>query len=124
MSVLAGKSLARLIGKLALEKKGSSVVLIDLRKVSSIADFFVVATADADVHAFAIARHIEDKLKEKGIRLGHMEKSSRWTLLDYSDVVVHLFLTDARKFYALEKFWGDAPQTELDERPKNRRLAV
>jgi len=123
MRALAGKELARLVGRLVLEKKGGQVVLIDLRRLSSIADFFVVATADADVHAHAIAGHIEDKLKEKGIRLGHDEKSARWTLLDYGDVVVHLFLKEARRFYALEKFWGDAPQESLVERPRGRRMA-
>ncbi|MGH8003815.1 MAG: ribosome silencing factor [Limisphaerales bacterium] len=123
MRALAGKELARLVGRLALEKKGGEVVLIDLRRLSSIADFFVVATADADVHAHAIAGHIEEKLKDKGVRMGHEEKSARWTLLDYGDVIVHLFLKDARKFYALEKFWGDAPQETLVERTRKRRMA-
>ncbi len=123
MRALAGKELARLVGRLVLEKKGGEVVLIDLRRLSSIADFFVVATADADVHAHAIAGHIEEKLKGKGIRMGHEERSARWTLLDYGDVVVHLFLKDARKFYALEKFWGDAPQETLLERTRKRRMA-
>jgi len=123
MRAMAGKELARLVGRLVLEKKGGDVVLIDLRKLSSIADFFVVATADADVHAHAIAGYIEEKLKAKGVRMGHEEKSARWTLLDYGDVVVHLFLKEARRFYALEKFWGDAPQESLAERPRGRRMA-
>jgi len=123
MRALAGKKLARLVGRLVLEKKGGEVVLIDLRRLSSIADFFVVATAEADVHAHAIAGYIEDQLKSKGIRLGHDEKSPRWTLLDYGDVVVHIFLKEARKFYALEKFWGDAPQEALLERARGRRMA-
>ena len=123
MRALAGKKLARLVGRLVLDKKGGEVVLIDLRRLSSIADFFVVATADADVHAHAIADHIQDKLKEKGIKMGHEEKSGRWTLLDYSDVVVHLFLKEARRFYALEKFWGDAPQETLSERTRKSRMA-
>jgi ribosome-associated protein len=124
MGVLAGKKLARLAGKLAQEKKGADVALIDLRKMSHVADYFVVATADADVHAFAIADHIETELKEKGIRLGHAEKSPRWTLLDYGDVIVHIFLEEARRFYALEKFWGDAPREKLAERTRKRSLAV
>ncbi len=123
MRALAGKKLARLVGRLVLDKKGGEVVLIDLRRLSSIADFFVVATADADVHAHAIASHIQDKLKEKGIKMGHEEKSGRWTLLDYSDVVVHIFLKEARRFYALEKFWGDAPQETLLERIRKNRMA-
>ncbi len=124
MSVLAGKKLARLAGKLAQEKKGADVVLIDLRRVSYVADFFVVATAEADVHAYAIAEHVETELKEKGIRLGHAEKSPRWTLLDYGDVILHIFLNEARRHYALEKFWGDAPQEKLAERARRRKLAV
>jgi len=123
MKGLAGKKLARLVGRLVLAKKGGEVVLIDLRRLSSIADFFVVATADADVHAHAIAGHVEEQLKEKGIWMGHEEKSGRWTLLDYGDVIVHLFLKDARRFYALEKFWGDAPQEALSERVRKRRMA-
>ena len=119
-----GKSLARLVGRLAQEKKGSDVVVIDLHRLPAFADFFVIATADANVHAHAIAEHIEDRLDEKGVRLGHVEKSNRWTLLDYGDVVVHIFLKEARRFYALEKLWGDAPQVELAERLPRNRMAV
>ena len=124
MRAPAGKSLARLVGRLAQEKKGSDVVVIDLHRLPAFADFFVIATADADVHAHAIAEHVEDRLDEKGVRLGHVEKSNRWTLLDYGDVVVHIFLKEARRFYALEKLWGDAPQVELAERLPRNRMAV
>lgn len=123
MRALSGKRLARLVGRLVLEKKGGEVVLIDLRRLSSIADFFVLATAEADVHAHAIAEHIESRLEERGIHLGHEEKSGRWTLLDYGDVVIHIFLKETRRFYALEKFWGDAPQENLLERSSKRRMA-
>lgn len=109
-------ALARAAGKLALSKKGFDVKILKLKKLSSVCDYFVICSGSVDIHVKAIADAIEDGLRAKGIRVSHREGGSRstWTLLDYFDVVVHVFTEDARQFYALEKLWGDAPIETLD----------
>jgi len=111
------KRLAHLAGELALEKKAFDVKILDLRKLSPVCDFFVICSASVDIHAKAIAEWITENLKRKGVRFWHHEgyQASRWILLDYVDVVIHIFLPEVRKFYALEKLWGDAKVEELTE---------
>lgn len=111
------KRLAYLAGKLALDKKANDVKILDLRKVSTICDFFVICSASVEIHAKAIADSIMENLKKKGIKAWHHEgyQACRWILLDYVDVVVHIFLNEVRDFYELEKLWGDAETEELLE---------
>jgi len=108
-------AIARIAGKLALSKKGHDVKILKLKSISSICDYFVIASGDADVHVRAIAEAVDEGLLEKGIKPWHREgsKGGSWILLDYVDVVVHIFLNSAREFYALEKLWGDAPVEDL-----------
>lgn len=110
-------------GELALDKKGFDVKVLDLRKLTSIADYFVICTASVEVHAKAIADWILESLERKGVRVWHSEGygACRWILLDYVDVVVHIFLKDVRDFYALEKLWGDAPAKEISEKPPSKK---
>jgi ribosome-associated protein len=100
--------------QLALERKASDVISLDLRGISSAADFFLIATGTSDVQVRAIADHIVDELRKEGFPPGHMEGKSagRWVLVDYIDVVVHVFHPSARGFYQLEELWGDAPRRE------------
>ena len=114
MKITPGR-LAQLAGRLALEKKAFDVKVLDLRKLSAVTDFFVICSAQVDIHAKAIADSILENLEKKGIEVWHDEgyQASRWILLDYVDVVVHIFLKEARDFYALEKLWGDAKVQEL-----------
>jgi ribosome-associated protein len=104
-------ALARAAGKLALSKKGYDVKILKLKKISSVCDYFVICTGTVNVHVKAIADAIDEGLKEKGIYPSHREglEGATWVLLDYFDVVVHIFNEEARLFYALEKLWGDAP---------------
>jgi ribosome-associated protein len=110
-------ALARAAGKLALSKKGYNVKILKLKKLSTVCDCFVLCTGTVDVHVRAIADAIEDGLHKKGIYASHREGSAgaRWVVLDYFDVVVHIFNEEARQFYALEKLWGDAPVESLDD---------
>jgi ribosome-associated protein len=96
---------------LIFSKKGSDVKVLDLRTLTTIADYFVICSADSDTQVKAIADEIDKKLHEEGIRLWHKEgyRSSNWILLDYVDVVVHVFKKSVREFYNLERLWGDAP---------------
>lgn len=109
-------TLARRIADLALSKKGNEVTILDLRGISNVTDYFVVVSGDARLHLEAIAEGIEDGLREEGIRVSGKEGhgGGRWILLDYFDVVAHIFYAPVREFYALEKLWGDAPQETLE----------
>ena len=96
---------------LIMNKKGENIVILDLRKVSSISDFFIIATGNSAVHVKAIADEIKDKLKkEDTIRPWHVEgyTAKKWILLDYVDIVVHVFDEETRSYYSLEKLWDDA----------------
>ena len=110
-------ALARAAGKLALSKKGYDVKILKLKKISSVCDFFVICSGSVDVHVKAIADAVDEGLRKKGIYPSHREGAERssWLLLDYFDVVVHVFSEEARQFYALEKLWGDAPVETMDE---------
>jgi ribosome-associated protein len=96
-------------------KKGFNVIIMDLRKIATFADYFVICSADSDVQVKAIADQIVESLSKEGIKCWHKEgyKALSWILLDYVDVVVHIFRKDARDFYNLEKLWGDAPTEEV-----------
>ena len=110
------KKLARTIGKLALENNAFDVNLLDLRKCSDVARYFIICSGSVDVHVKAIADNIIDGLKNKDIRAWHIEgyKNLQWVLLDYVDVVVHIFQPEIREYYSLEKLWGDAPGEILE----------
>jgi ribosome-associated protein len=104
-------SIARTAGKLALTKKGYDIKILKLKNLTSVCDYFVIVSGDVDVHVKAIAETIDNGLLDLGVKPWHREgvRGGKWVLLDYVDVVVHIFQKSARDFYALEKFWGDAP---------------
>ena len=110
-------ALARLAGRLALSKKAFDVRILKLKDVSSICDYFVVASGDADVQVKAIADAVLRGLKDEGVAPYHREGhgDGNWVLLDYVEVVVHIFYEPTRRFYALEKLWGDAPAEEISD---------
>lgn len=109
------KTFARKISEIIFTKKGFNVLIIDLRNLASFTDFFVICSADSDVQVKAIADQLDSVLSEEGIRCWHKEglKALSWVLMDYVDVVVHIFKKDAREFYKLEKLWGDAPSERM-----------
>ncbi len=110
------KKLARAAGKLALDKNGFDIYLMDLRKLSDVARYFLICSGSVDVHVKAIADNIIEGLKLKNVRAWHIEgyKNLQWILLDYVNVVIHIFQPEVRKYYSLEKLWGDAPTEKLD----------
>ena len=113
------KTLARRIAALALTKKAHDVTVMDLRKITDVSDFFVICSGDSDTQVRAIADAVADGTEEIGISPWHREGLSQrqWVLLDYVDVVVHIFHRDTRKFYALEKLWGDARVEVVEDSP-------
>lgn len=111
------QQLAQKIAELCFNKKGYDVKIIDLRNVALFADYFVLCSAESDVQVKAIADDIEEKLKEQGIRCWHKEgyKALQWILLDYVDIVVHIFRKEAREYYNLERLWSDAPSWNVED---------
>ncbi len=116
MSVTAPKVIAKKIIRLIYGKKAEDIVLLNLKKLSGVTDYFVICSAGSDVQARVIADEVTEKLKGKDIIL-HIEgyDSSRWILIDCFNVVLHIFRPEAREFYGLEKFWGDAPREEFPD---------
>ncbi|MBM4171813.1 MAG: ribosome silencing factor [Ignavibacteria bacterium] len=112
---MTSKKFALLISDLIKNKKGFDIKILDLRKLSTISDYFVICSADSERQVKAIAEEVEVKLIENGIKCFHREgfENLNWVLLDYFDVIVHVFKTDSRSYYNLEKFWGDAPVIDV-----------
>ncbi len=109
--------LAQRVGRLMLDKKGRDIVILDLRTLTSMTDFFVICTVDADVQAKAVVEHIRDELRPLNIRPWHIEGLGRssWVLMDFVDIVVHVFLRETRLYYNLERLWGDAPRIDIKD---------
>jgi len=114
---LTAREMALTAGKIALSKKASEVKVLDLRELTSVTDYFVLCSGELDVHVKAISDAIMEGLRKKKLRVWHVEgyDARRWVLLDYVDIVVHVFDREARQFYGLERLWGDAPVELLDE---------
>lgn len=100
----------------ALEKKAVDLVVLDLEGISAVADFFLICSATSTPHMETIVETIRLALKAEGTYLRHTEgtSDSGWLLLDYGDVVMHIFLDETRQFYALERLWGDAPLVSVE----------
>ena len=101
---------------LARERKAREMIALDMRRVSSATDFFLVMTGTSDIHVRSVAEHIMEELKKEDVRPSHVEglNGGRWVLIDYIDFVVHVFHPAAREFYQLERLWGDTPQLALE----------
>lgn len=114
------KSIQRQIAELTLSKKAKDVTIMDLRKVTSMADYFVVCSGDSEPQVRAIADAVLEGMSKLGEKPWHSEglQNLQWVLIDYVDVVVHVFHKDARAFYGLDKLWGDAKiQKVADRKP-------
>jgi ribosome-associated protein len=111
----AAEALARRIAALALDKKSLDVVILDVRGMTSYADYFVIASGDSERQVSATAEHVREELKRGGVSPVGSEgfQSGHLVLLDYGEVVAHLFQNDARVFYDLEGLWSDAPRERV-----------
>jgi ribosome-associated protein len=116
MATPAAGDVVRLAARAALEKNALDVVVLDLQGLSGIADYFLICSARSTTQADTVAEAVRMALKIQGVRPRHVEGSaeSGWLLLDYGDVVVHVFLEATRGFYALERLWGDAPLVSVE----------
>ena len=104
--------LAHRIVEIASDKKGNDIVLLRTAELTTMADFFVIVSGRSDRQVQALAGAIVDELRDDGIRPLGVEgkQSSRWVLLDFGSVIVHVFAPDEREFYGLERLWGKAAQ--------------
>lgn len=102
-------TLAKTIARLTLTKKAQNVMTMDLRGLTSMADYFIVCSGESDIQVKAIADAVEEGMEKEGAKPWHREAgSANWILLDFVDVVLHVFHKNTRSFYNLEKLWGDA----------------
>jgi len=108
---------ALLCVRYALDKKAYDLVLMDVGQHTSLADFFLICTGRSDTQVQAIAQSIEENLAALGRKPRTVEgmRTGHWVLIDYGDVVVHIFLESVRDFYDLERLWARAPQVTLPE---------
>jgi ribosome-associated protein len=114
---LNSKELANKITNLIFNKKGYDVKILDLKPLAAFTDFFVICSADSDTQVKAISDEIDKQLRDEGVKYWHKEgyQALNWVLIDYVDVIVHVFKKDVREFYKLEKLWGDAPVEEVHD---------
>jgi len=116
---LSSKDLSELVAKGMTEKKGLDIAILDLRKVkNSITDFFVICSGNSDTQLDALANSVEDevyKISKTEPWQKEGKANGEWILIDYVDVVAHIFNKDRRKHYDLEELWGDAEVTYLED---------
>jgi ribosome-associated protein len=109
-------ALAQRAAQIAIDNRAQDVVLLDLRGVTDMTDFFLIASGTSDTHVRAIGQHVIEDMKKEGSPVHHVEglEKGRWVLLDYVDFVVHVFHPTLRNFYQLERLWADAEQIPLE----------
>lgn len=101
----------------ALERNAREGVVLDLRGLSDATDYFLIASGDSDTHVRAVADNVRERLEDHGETPTGVEgrEAGRWILLDYIDIVVHVFLPRVREYYQLERLWGDAPVARIED---------
>ncbi|MGN8645571.1 ribosome silencing factor [Gracilibacillus sp. HCP3S3_G5_1] len=112
---MESKQLIDLVAKACDDKRAEDIVLLDMKNVSLIADYFLICEGTNERQVQAIAREVKDIADEQNIEVKRMEgfDQARWVLVDLGDIVCHIFHRDERGYYNLEKLWGDAPQLEV-----------
>ena len=105
------------IAKAASDKKARDIVLMKMAELTTATDYFVICSANTATQVRAIADNIEDELEKQGKSFLHKEgyREGEWVLLDYGECVAHVFMTESREFYALERLWGDAELTTYED---------
>lgn len=119
---MSSAQLAEKVAKMAWDKKAQDIVIMDLKKLTDVSDYFVIISGESDTHVKALFDHIEEELKKEQTFVWHKEgfQSLNWVLLDYIEVVVHIFKPKIREYYGLEKLWGDAKLIRLEEDVSDR----
>jgi ribosome-associated protein len=110
-----GLPLLRRAARAALAKKASDLVALDLRELGAVCDYFLLCSAASEIQVKAVAENVEEALRGEGLRPWHVEglEGRHWVLLDYVEVVVHVFHARTREYYLLDRLWGDARSVDL-----------
>lgn len=110
-----GPRALRIAAAAADSKKAADIVALDLRELDGVADLFLICSGTSEVQVKAIAEAVEEKLTAEGYKPWHVEgrEGRRWVLLDYVELVVHVFHEHTREYYLLERLWGDARRVDL-----------
>lgn len=101
------ENLAQEIADILDDKKADNVVVLDISRISVLADYFVIASGQSELQVQALYDELDKKMAEKGIFPKHLDKSNRWIVMDYTDVIVHIFHHEERTFYNIERLWTD-----------------
>jgi len=106
---------AKKIAKLLDDKKGKDITILDITAATSVGDYFVIAGATSAPQINALVDEVEDKMAQDGVKVLHKEgmNTATWVLMDFGDVVVHVFHEETREFYGIERLWSDAPKIEF-----------
>lgn len=109
--------LVQAAAKILDEKKASDIKALEIKGISSLGDYFLVASGSSNTQVKAMADELEVKLKEQGVMPKRVEgyQSAAWVVLDYYDVIIHIFYEETRQFYSLERLWNDAPLVDLSK---------
>ncbi len=103
--------------KIVENKKAKEIVLLNLKKISTITDYFIICSGESSLHMRGLAQELEEKLKKRGVTLLNPKDfvNNRWILLDFGSMVVHIFSQAGRDFYQLERLWADAKKTVVGD---------
>jgi len=119
---LTSYALALEAARIAEDKKAQEILLLDVRDISIMCDYFLICNGESSIHMRTIAKELEEKLSQKGAFLLNTGDyfNERWILLDFGDLVVHIFSPEARRYYQLERLWADARREEIGEVHKEK----
>lgn len=113
---MESNELVQKIVKALDDKKANDIVIIKIDEQTIVADYFVIATATSNTHLRALSDEVEFQLEQSGVKADHTEgRATGWMLLQYSGIVVHLFLEDARQYYNLERLWADGTKLNVSD---------
>ena len=119
-TAITEKEIVEIIKKCALtldSKKGIDIVVMDLRNVNSYLDYFIIATGNSRIHCRSMAREVEKFIHDQGLRSRNRpDYDSGWIILDFNELIVHIFTQEMREYYQLEKLWGDAKKIQFAAR--------
>lgn len=105
-----------IITKACYDKKGFNIKILNLKKITPMADYFIIASGNSTIQTVAIADEVEERMEVSGYPLLGKEgyQTGRWILLDFGDIIVHVFHKEDREYYNLEKLWADSEKIKLD----------
>ena len=107
---------AKHIAKILDKKKAIDIVGIETKELTVMSDYFIIASGTSNTHVRALADEVDDEMKKLGVEVDHIEgRATGWILLDYNDVLVHVFQPESRQYYNIERLWNDAARIDLSD---------